>query len=79
LAARINKPNHEEKTKNLIRASQLLNRLNSFANGECELSAAQVNAARIVIGKEIADLKAIEISGDSENPLTIVMGWMPTP
>lgn len=76
MAARINKPNHEEKTKNLIRASQLLNRLNAFVNGECELSPAQVNAARIVIGKEIPDLKALEVSGDSENPIKIVMGWM---
>lgn len=69
MAARVNKINHEEKTKNLIRASQLLNRLNMFALGECEMTPAQVQAAKIVIGKEIPDLKSIEISGDDANPL----------
>lgn len=78
MAARVNKPNHEEKTKNLIRASQLLNRLNSFVNGECELTPAQVQAAKIIIGKEIPDLKAMEISGDAENPLGVIFGWKQT-
>ena len=79
MAARINKPNHEEKTKNLIRASQLLNRLNAFVNGECELTPAQVQAAKIVIAKEIPDLKALELSGNPDQPVKIVMGWMATP
>ncbi len=72
MAARTNKPNHEEKTKRLIQASQLLNRLISHAKGEIEMTQSQVNAARIVIGKTIPDLKAIEISGDEENPLQVV-------
>jgi hypothetical protein len=71
MAARSNKPLHEEKTKRLIQASQLINRLISHANGEIEMSQSQVNAARIVIGKAIPDLKAVEISGDKEAPLTI--------
>lgn len=66
MAARTNKPLHDDKTKRLIRASQLLNRLNSFANGEIEMTQAQVNAARVVIAKEIPDLKAIELSGKGE-------------
>ena len=76
MAARVNKINHEEKTKNLIRASQLLNRLNSFVNGEIELTPAQVQAAKIIIGKEIPDLKAVEHSGDSDSPVLIRMAWM---
>ena len=64
MAARTRKPLHAEKTKDLIRASQLLNRLNSFVNGECELSPAQVNAAKIIIGKAIPDLRAVEHSGE---------------
>lgn len=75
MAARINKINHEEKTKNLIRASQLLNRLNMFANGEIDMTPAQVQAAKIVIAKEIPDLKALELSGDPDNPVKITMGW----
>lgn len=76
MAARTNKKEHDDKTKRLIRASQLLNRLNSFAIGEIEMSQAQVNAARVVIGKEIPDLKAIELSGDANNPVAIQFGWL---
>lgn len=71
MAARTNKPNHEEKTKKLIQASQLLNRLISHANGEIDLSQSQINAAKIVIGKYIPDLKAIELSGSEENPVVM--------
>ena len=75
MAARTNKPNHDDKTKRLIRASQLLNRLNSFANGEIEMTQAQVQAAKVVIGKEIPDLKAIEHSGGDE-PVKLQFGWL---
>ena len=64
MPARVNKIYHDEKTKRLIRASQLLNRLTAFANGEITLSQAQVNAAKIVIGKEIPDMCAIEVTGE---------------
>ena len=74
MAARKNKIKHDEKTKRLISASQLLNRLTSFANGEVELSAAQVNAAKVVIGKSIPDQKAIEMTGaDGESLIPAVV------
>ena len=72
MAARTEKPNHEEKTKNLIRASQLLNRLTEHANGNVEMSSTQINAAKIVIGKYIPDLKAIEITGEGGGPVRII-------
>lgn len=62
MAARINK-SHSENTKGEIRASQLLNRLFSHANGECELTPTQVQAAKVFIAKYKADLKAIEHTG----------------
>jgi len=71
MAARTNKPLHDDRTKDRIRASQLLNRLNSFANGECELSPAQVQAAKIVIGKVIPDLKAMELSGQVDSRVLV--------
>jgi hypothetical protein len=64
MAARINKLKPEEKTKLLIQGSQLINRLISHANGEIDMSQSQVNAAKIVIGKAIPDLKAIEHTGE---------------
>lgn len=76
MAARINKTKHDDKTKRLISASQLLNRLISHANGEIEMTASQVNAAKIVIGKSIPDLKAIEVTGEDGGPIEHVFGWL---
>lgn len=78
MAARKKKVLHDEKTKDLIRASQLLNRLTLFANGQCDLSAAQVNAAKIVIGKVIPDMRYVEHGGDDKRPLVFRMEapWM---
>ena len=63
MAARTNKIEHDDKTKRLIRASQLLNRLFSHATGEIEMTQSQVNAAKIVIAKAIPDMRAIELTG----------------
>jgi hypothetical protein len=63
MAARKNKIKHDEQTKRRTQASQLLNRLTLFANNKVEMSGAQVLAAKVVIGKSIPDLKAIEDSG----------------
>ncbi len=77
MAARTNKKNHDEKTKKLIQASQLLNRLISHANGEIDLTQSQINAAKIVIGKYIPDLKAIELSGNEEKPVIVnTYSWL---
>lgn len=75
MAARKEKILHDDKTKRLIQASQLINRLNSFANGEIEMNQAQVNAARIVIGKVIPDLKAVELSGNQDKPIKFAVEW----
>lgn len=71
MAARKNKITHDDKTKRLIQASQLLNRLFSHANGEIEMTASQVNAAKVVIGKAIPDLKAMEITGADGGPVQV--------
>lgn len=63
MAARKNPKNRDSSNK-LIQATQLLNRLISHANGEVELTQSQINAAKIVIGKYIPDLKSIEHSGE---------------
>ena len=69
MAKRTHKVTHTQRDKARIRASQLLNRLDSFVNGKVKLSAAQVQAARILIGKVIPDLKSVEVTGDPEKPL----------
>lgn len=65
MAARKNPKNRDSSNK-LTSASQLLNRLISHANGELELTNTQIQAAKIVIGKYIPDLKAIEHTGEIE-------------
>jgi len=69
MAKRTNRPKHSDRDKDRIRASQLLNRLDAFANGKTDMTTAQVMAARIVIGKVIPDLKSVEVTGDPEKPL----------
>lgn len=57
-------PRNRDSSNKLIAASQLINRLISHANGEIELTATQINAAKIVIGKYIPDLKAVALTGE---------------
>lgn len=71
MAARKNKIHHAEKTKSLIRASQLLNRLNKCANGEVEMTRTQVSAAQIVINKEIPDVAKVEHTGKGGGALIV--------
>ena len=68
-------PRNRDSSNKLASATQLLNRLISHANGEIELTATQINAAKIVIGKYIPDLKAIEISGDDKKPVRMEFSW----
>jgi hypothetical protein len=60
MATRTHKITHTQRDKDRIQASQFLNRLDSFVNGKVKLSAAQVQAARILIGKVISDLKSVK-------------------
>lgn len=75
MAAR-KEPRNRDSSNKLIAATQLLNRLIKHANDEIEMSATQINAAKIVIGKYIPDLKAVEISGDQDKPVQIQFGWL---
>lgn len=45
----------------------LLEKLESHVLGKAELTATQVNAAKILLGKVIPDMKAIEHSGGIDN------------
>ena len=61
---------HDQRTKDLCRARQLLNSLTKFANGKSTMKSAQVLAAKVVIGKSIPDLKSVEVIGNPEKPLS---------
>lgn len=71
MAARTTKIKHDEKTKKLIGATQLLKRLKKHADGEIEMSQTQIQAAKIYIGKYIPDLKAVELTGKEGGAIVI--------
>lgn len=52
-----------EKVRQRIRVSALIRRLKNHALNRVEMSATQVNAAKILLAKCIPDLRAIDISG----------------
>lgn len=53
-------PKHDEKTRLKIQTSQIINRLNSFVNGEVEMTSAQIRAAEILLKKSLPDLQTVE-------------------
>jgi hypothetical protein len=71
MAARLN-PKHDARTREKIKTSQLINRLNSFALGEVDgntgkpvdMSAIQVSAALGILKKTLPDLQATQITGE---------------
>jgi len=62
MAARLN-PSHDQRTRDKIKTSQLINRLQSFVNGKVKLAPAQVTAALGLLKKTLPDLTATELSG----------------
>ena len=70
MATRLNKF-HADWVKQKIQASQLVNRLQSCAMGEIELSKEQIRCIEILLKKSIPDLAAVQVSGDEENPVTL--------
>lgn len=73
MAARTKRPNHDDKTRKKIQASQLINRLTNHALGKLEkpMEASQVRAAEILLKKTIPDLSNVEMTGEGGGPLTV--------
>lgn len=55
---------HQEDVRKKIQASQLINRLTGHVLGEVEMSATQVQAARILLGKTLPDLSAVQMDAN---------------
>lgn len=66
MAAR-NKLTHDQKTREKIQTSQLINRLTNHAFGELELTSSQVKSIEILLRKTLPDLKQLEVSGSVVN------------
>ncbi|MEO9648812.1 MAG: hypothetical protein ABJI43_10930 [Roseobacter sp.] len=67
----------QRKTREAIKTSQLVNRLQGFAlegkdgrtGDKIEIDGARLKAIEILLRKSLPDLSAVTISGDEENPL----------
>lgn len=55
---------HQEDVRAKIQASQLVNRLTGHVLGTVEMSATQVQAAKILLGKTLPDLSSVEMAGE---------------
>lgn len=69
MAARLKKL-HSDEVRAKIQASQLVNVLQKHAlTGEGEIAPTRLKAIEILLRKSLADLSAITISGDADNPV----------
>lgn len=70
MAARLN-PQHDQKTREKIQTSQLVNRLMSHANGEVDMTPTQIRAAEILLNKTLPNLSAVDMNAthDIADPL----------
>jgi hypothetical protein len=76
MAARLNR-RHQDLVRDKIQANQLINRLESHALGEVDLTQTQIRAIEILLNKTIPNLTAVELSGDEENPVVVKGGLGP--
>jgi hypothetical protein len=58
---------HDQKTREKIQTSQLINRLMANANGEVELTSGQIKSIEILLRKSLPDLASIQLNGAGEN------------
>ena len=62
---------HLQKTRDKIRATQLVNRLLAHINAdEPILDATQVNAAKTLLNKVLPDLRSTELTGPEGGPIS---------
>lgn len=60
---------HDQRTREKIRTSQLVNRLEQNAFGEIELTQGQIKSIEVLLKKSLPDLSAVTISGDLNAPV----------
>ena len=64
--AKRNRAGLSENTRTRIQATMLVKRLEDHVLGKCDMSATQVQAARILLNKALPDLQAIQHNADPD-------------
>lgn len=67
MAARTLRPFHTDEIRAKIQASQLINRLTDHAFGIVDLTPTQVQSIKILLGKSVPDLSAVQLSGAGDD------------
>jgi hypothetical protein len=75
MAARTVKIKIDDKTRDKIRTTQLLNRLNDHVFSDTAVSQTQMKAIEILLRKSLPDLSAVTLSGDEDKPFKMVVEW----
>jgi len=71
MAARIRKT-HQEDVRKRIEVSNLITRVQKYANGELsdeDISPNRLNAIKLLLNKALPDLQSIELTGDADKPI----------
>ena len=64
-----------EEWRQKIQASQLINRVQSHAFGEVDMTPTQLKAAEILLKKVAPDLARTEMTGEDGGPQELVIRW----
>lgn len=76
MAARLN-PKHDAATRDKIKTSQLVNRLNQIAMGEVQVDQTQLRAIEIALRKTLPDLSTVTLQGDANGgPIRHEFNWL---
>lgn len=81
MAARTTKIKHDDRTREKIRTSQLINRLHDHVFGQgsgkskksIDISQTQLKSIEILLRKSLPDLTAVTLTGDKDNPAFAVI------
>ena len=66
---------HADKTREKIKVTQIVHRLNSCALGEQEMSKEQIRAAEILLKKALPDLSSVSMTDGDGGPARMVIEW----
>ena len=71
MAARLRK-NHQDDVRAKIKVSNLLTRVQKYADGELtddDISPNRLNAIKLLLGKALPDLSSVQLTGDPNAPI----------
>lgn len=72
MAARTRRLHPNQKHRDNIRTTMLIKRLTEHILGKIELTTSQVASIKILLGKALPDLKAMELTGEEGGDIKII-------